>query len=1093
DRNVMVNFELITGRKLHVPSEYPLLQDAIDASRYRDTIVLAAGGADDPYKTSRGYLIRDNKAITITSVDPNDPATVAATVIEMEAIPDTAVDSAFTFINVGRDTILNGITIRGFHAHALDGEDGDDELEPGYNGGPAAGIGLVCYDASPTIKNCVIYDCNIEGGDGGNGMPGTELHPDGMAGGWPGGAYGAGLCAFAQSDPLVINCTFDNLRVHGGNGGDGGDGQDAPPGPQGVGGRGGGWFYGTNSYWYNFPWPFAYSITDVFRGFSVPGGRPGFYDFYTMHGALGGAVYIGPGCSATIRGCTFSNNSTRGGLSGICGLIGAPTSLRLEPGLRWRIDNFGGAVFCDENSSVVFEDCTFSNNIADPCRPIRDLNEPPSETNYDNDDVFVGFGGAVAFKDNAQVTFENCTFDDNSGDKGGAMHWVGSDPVISNCRFEDNTAQSGGALIFSVGLGSITGSDFVGNEASGEVARGGAICSLGSNAFIKDCRLTNNSADESGGGIYVSRKDAEGNDLIIEGERVLGYNKVVLQNCLITNNSAGEDGGGVSAYWDSDPNIINCTIAHNIATGVGADFGLGGGLSCWYGSQTNVIDSIIWGNSASFGNQIAIGLTSKPSTVTISSSNVEGAQSGAYIETGCTLNWDPNNLYVDPLFVAGPFGDYYLTQIAAGQSQDSPSVDAGSDFASRVGMSRYATRTDEIFDRGLVDMGYHHPYSAKAEPCRFTDLFYDHMINFNDYAIFAVNWLREGCSHGNNWCADSDFTFNTTVGVDDLYMFVECWLVEDTNAPVPNPSRWAIEPYSNSLTSIKMTAETAEDTWGGDVEYYFECAYGNCNDSGWVPDTSYTDSGLVGHVEYGYRVKAHDDHGNETEWSPTRFAITSDEPPPPPDNNPPTPDPMTWATPPQAVSETSVRMTATLAHDDTSDVQYYFEELTGQIGADDSGWIENRTYTDTGLMTGSTYRYRVRARDTSVQRNMTAWSVEVEATPETGAEPNEPSDDTNPPAPVLWEVAPWESGSGFNAIANMMAAEAFDPEGAGVQYKFQCVDAPSLSSPWMDERVWIRPVGQAMRGLRWRFRVRDTSPNLNKSAWSTTLPCYPPF
>jgi hypothetical protein len=187
-------------------------------------------------------------------------------------------------------------------------------------------------------------------------------------------------------------------------------------------------------------------------------------------------------------------------------------------------------------------------------------------------------------------------------------------------------------------------------------------------------------------------------------------------------------------------------------------------------------------------------------------------------------------------------------------------------------------------------------------------------------------------------------------------------------------------------------------------------------------------------------------------------------------------------------------MTATLAHDDTSDVRYFFEELTGQVGADDSGWIVGRTYTDSGLITGSTYRYRVRARDTSVQLNMTAWSVEVEATPEAGVEPepNEPSDDTNPPAPVLWEVVPWESGGGFNAFANMTAAEAFDPEGAGVEYKFQCVDIPSINSGWTPDRVWNNvPIGAALRGLRFRFRVRDTSPNLNRSVWSTTLRCYP--
>ncbi len=39
------------------------------------------------------------------------------------------------------------------------------------------------------------------------------------------------------------------------------------------------------------------------------------------------------------------------------------------------------------------------------------------------------------------------------------------------------------------------------------------------------------------------------------------------------------------------------------------------------------------------------------------------------------------NIDLDPLFVSGPDGDYYLSQIAAGQAVDSPCVDAGSDLA----------------------------------------------------------------------------------------------------------------------------------------------------------------------------------------------------------------------------------------------------------------------------------------------------------------------------------------------------------------------------------------------------------------------------
>jgi hypothetical protein len=99
----------------------------------------------------------------------------------------------------------------------------------------------------------------------------------------------------------------------------------------------------------------------------------------------------------------------------------------------------------------------------------------------------------------------------------------------------------------------------------------------------------------------------------------------------------------------------------------------------------------------------------------------------------------------------------------------------------------------------------------------------------------------------------------------------------------------------------------------------------------------------------------------------------------------------------------------------------------------------------------------------------------------------------------MWDPngLPYESGSGFNAWAHMTAMVATDPEGAGVQYYFECVDIPAIypagcSSGWIDVPTWDVPVGRTNQSLRFRFRVRDLSPNLNESDWSTTLPANPP-
>jgi hypothetical protein len=95
------------------------------------------------------------------------------------------------------------------------------------------------------------------------------------------------------------------------------------------------------------------------------------------------------------------------------------------------------------------------------------------------------------------------------------------------------------------------------------------------------------------------------------------------------------------------------------------------------------------------------------------------------------------------------------------------------------------------------------------------------------------------------------------------------------------------------------------------------------------------------------------------------------------DTDPPTPDPMTWASPPAAAGPFSITMTATTASD-PSGVYYYFECTAG--GCNDSGWQDSPIYVDTGLSASSTYTYRVKAIDKATPPNETGWSTEESAT-----------------------------------------------------------------------------------------------------------------
>jgi hypothetical protein len=81
----------------------------------------------------------------------------------------------------------------------------------------------------------------------------------------------------------------------------------------------------------------------------------------------------------------------------------------------------------------------------------------------------------------------------------------------------------------------------------------------------------------------------------------------------------------------------------------------------------------------------------------------------------------------------------------------------------------------------------------------------------------------------------------------------------------------------------------------------------------------------------------------------------------------PTPNPMTWATPPYAAGGTSISMVAATATESINPpVSYYFNFVgspTGGTGGLDSGWQSSTTYTNSGLQTNHQYGYRVKAKN----------------------------------------------------------------------------------------------------------------------------------
>jgi len=823
----------------------------------------------------------------------------------------------------------------------------------------------------------------------------------------------------------------------------------------------------------------------------------------SLAGQGGAGIYIDPNSSPTIMNVTISNCNVTGSNGGgiYVDVNSAPTFINCTV-TDCSADGGGGA-FCDFNSAPIFNHCTFSDNSANVGAGIYyDANCAGSllECTFNDNQASLD-GGGLLCDPNGIITVADCNFISNSAirgaglfgrpdskltvanslfsgnaaaNDGGAMYWLAATMVITDCNIIGNLALRGGGLYCDTsGDTKIAGCIIQDNRAGVDglgplvVGQGGGMYCFNTLGQIRDSIITRNIANTSGGGMYIA------------GEP----NSPQLINCLMTDNVAGRDGGGATVTWASSPVIANCTFYGNAAAGSYGEpnsAGFGGGLYCSYGSNTALTNSIFWNNFALDGHEIAVGkgfrLTPRCATLTVSYSDLQEGRGGVTVDDGCILNWAAGNIDRDPLFVTGPLDAYYLSQRASGQGANSPAVNAGSDFASKVGLFAFTTRTDGMSDTGIVDMGYHRP---TVQPCRFCDLVFDGIISFSDFAKLVSKWLLTGCSDINTWCSGADLTFDTHVGYEDLAFFTDCWLVEDVYAPTPNPSEWETAPYRSAGGSISMTAKIATDAWGWPVQYYFDCVRGNCHDSGWQNSPTYTDSGLAPGTNYSYRVKARDTspRKNETEWSTIAYASVQDV-------TPPAPAP-TWQTQPTATSPTEITMVATTAYDD-SGVEYYFDATTA--GGHDSGWQDSPTYTDTGLTQNTQYCYRVKARDKSPNRNETVWSPEACVTTPIPIE-------TIPPTPNPMQFDPngapteiYGGGGPFDYYATMTAVVATDASG-GIEYFFECIDAPGLSSGWQASNTYTVAVGRGGQGLRFRVKARDMYGN--ETGWSPAMPALP--
>ena len=173
--------------------QYLTIQDAIDDADPCEaaTVILTKGRHTGDGNRDISFA---GKAICLTSIDPNDPGIVAATIIDSQG---TAMERhrAFVFNNTGEepDTIIDGFTI----THGT-----------GYRGG-----GIYCFGSSPTIKNCNFIG-NVSRDQGGGIYCGYYSNPVitnclFSENSFDPTGYGGGIYCY-ESSPTVVDCMFLN-------------------------------------------------------------------------------------------------------------------------------------------------------------------------------------------------------------------------------------------------------------------------------------------------------------------------------------------------------------------------------------------------------------------------------------------------------------------------------------------------------------------------------------------------------------------------------------------------------------------------------------------------------------------------------------------------------------------------------------------------------------------------------------------------------------------------------------------------------------------------------------------------------------------
>ncbi|MBU1628222.1 PQQ-binding-like beta-propeller repeat protein [bacterium] len=371
------------------------------------------------------------------------------------------------------------------------------------------------------------------------------------------------------------------------------------------------------------------------------------------------------------------------------------------------IYGLGGGMFFSYSNPII-KDCVISENSANELDSAgggcfsSHSNLLILDTSFLNNTAYGGTGGGLFLQNSTNAYLENCIIKDNSSELVGGKYGYGGLAGGFYC-YESNLTLKDSVIEGNIGL------------------YGGGIYSYYSTLNLLGCTINDNHAyyyscnyiiGGTGGGVSTSSShtkiiacEIKNNNAIFGAGLLIGDSSPLIQDSIISFNEAHKDvysGNGIGGgfYLGSiNPRIFNCLITNNIAESNGSGiYNVSSGLKI---ENSTIADNISDGIYNSGNKPYIVNSIVRDNTIIgiydASYSNIFGVRIGN------------GNIDADPLFTWGPYGYYYLSQIAAGQEKDSPCLDAGGIIDDNYDLLQGTTRTDGALDTGTVDMGFHFP------------------------------------------------------------------------------------------------------------------------------------------------------------------------------------------------------------------------------------------------------------------------------------------------------------------------------------------------------------------------------------------------